>query len=318
MMNTLNSPLIILIPVYEDSTVFSSLLKELKVQLNTNFFVIAVDDGSLAYPIDVSLLQENQLAGEVIKLKRNVGHQRAIALGVCYIAEHYPNSSVVIMDADGEDEPKTIPILLFQLSQKNKKVVVAVRKKRVASLQFRIFYHLYKLTFYLLTGKKINFGNYMALKPLAIKRLSAMQELWIHLAGCTLLSKLPIGSIPIQRGPRIAGESKMNFVALILHGLKALMVFADDVLARVGIACAVLASLSLIIMPIPLILKSIGIASPGWSSILFGVCLLIFIQAGTLALITLLLSGLAKQAGLSPVNYKNMIEEIQNTQRNFS
>ena len=317
-MNTLNSPLIILIPVYEDSTVFSSLLKELKVQLNTNFFVIAVDDGSLAYPIDVSLLQENQLAGEVIKLKRNVGHQRAIALGVCYIAEHYPNSSVVIMDADGEDEPKTIPILLFQLSQKNKKVVVAVRKKRVASLQFRIFYHLYKLTFYLLTGKKINFGNYMALKPLAIKRLSAMQELWIHLAGCTLLSKLPIGSIPIQRGPRIAGESKMNFVALILHGLKALMVFADDVLARVGIACAVLASLSLIIMPIPLILKSIGIASPGWSSILFGVCLLIFIQAGTLALITLLLSGLAKQAGLSPVNYKNMIEEIQNTQRNFS
>ena len=64
-------------------------------------------------------------------------------------------------------------------------------------------------------------------------------------------------------------------------------------------------------MPIPLILKSIGIASPGWSSILFGVCLLVFIQAATLALITLLLSGVAKQAGLNPVDYKTMIEEIQ-------
>ena len=307
----LNPSLIILIPVYEDSTVFGYLLKELKVNLKTNFFVIAIDDGSLANPIDIALLQENQLTGEVIKLKRNVGHQRAIALGVCYIADQYPNSSLIIMDADGEDEPKTIHVLLSQLSQKNKEVMVAVRKKRVASLQFRIFYHLYKFTFYLLTGKKINFGNYMALKPLAIKRLSAMQELRIHVAGCVLLSKLPIGSIPILRGPRIAGESKMNFVALILHGLKALIVFSDDVLVRVGIACAVLASFSLLIMPIPLILKSIGIASPGWSSILFGVCLLVFIQAATLALITLLLSGVAKQAGLNPVDYKTMIEEIQ-------
>ena len=318
MMNTLNLPLIILIPVFEDSIVFSNLLKELKVQLKTNFFVIAIDDGSLAHPIDIALLQENQLAGEVIKLKRNVGHQRAIALGVCYIADHFTNSSVVIMDADGEDEPDTIHVLLSQLSQKNKEVVVAVRKKRVASLQFRIFYHLYKLTFHLLAGKKINFGNFMALKPSAIKRLAAMQELWIHLAGCVLLSKLPIGSIPIQRGPRITGESKMNFVSLILHGLKALIVFSDDVLVRVGIACAVLASLSLTIMPIPLILKSIGIASPGWSSILFGVCLLVFIQAATLALITLLLSSMAKQAGLMPIDYKNMIEEIQKANKDLN
>jgi len=310
MMNPVNPPLIILIPIYEDATVFSHLLKELKAQLKT-VFVIAVDDGSLAHPIDITLLQENQLGGEVIKLKCNVGHQRAIALGICYIADHYPNSSVVIMDADGEDEPKTIHALLSQLSQKNIEVVVAVRKKRVASLQFRIFYHLYKVTFHLLTGEKINFGNYMALKPLAIKRLSAMQELWIHLAGCALLSKLPIDSVPIQRGPRLAGESKMNFIALILHGLKALIVFSDNVLVRVGIACSALAALSLIIMPIPLLLKSIGMASPGWSSILFGVCLLVFIQAATLGLITLLLSGMAKQAGLSPVDYKNMIENIQ-------
>jgi glycosyltransferase involved in cell wall biosynthesis len=315
MMNPLNLPIIILIPVYEDNTVFSRLLKEIKVQLKTNFFVIAIDDGSLVHPIDIALLQENQLAGEVIKLKRNVGHQRAIALGLCYIADHYPNSSAVIMDADGEDEPKTIHALLSQLSQKNKEVAVAVRKKRVAGLQFRIFYRLYKLTFYLLTGKKINFGNYMVLKPLAIKRLSAMQELWIHIAGCVLLSKLPISSVPIERGPRLAGKSKMNFVALILHGLKALIVFSDDVLVRVGIVCAVLASLSLIIMPIPLLLKSIGIASPGWSSILFGVCLLVFIQTATLALITLLLSGMAKQAGLNSIDYKNIIREIQATQK---
>ena len=30
----------------------------------------------------------------------------------------------------------------------------------------------------------------------------------------------------------------MNFVGLALHGFKGLMVFAEDVLVRVGIACA--------------------------------------------------------------------------------
>ena len=310
-----NSPPIILIPAYEDSEVFKLLLNKIAQDYSKSARVLAIDDGSLLYPINVLMLEENQLKGEVIKLKRNIGHQRAIALGISYVAEYHPNSSVIIMDADGEDEPKTIQILLSQVNHKNDGIVVAARKKRVASLQFRIFYHLYKLTFYLLTGKKINFGNYMALKPFAIKRLASMQELWIHVAGCVLLSKLPISSMPIERSRRLAGQSKMNFITLILHGLKALIVFSDDVLVRVGIACAALAIFSLIIMPIPLLLKSIGMASPGWSSILFGVCLLVFIQTATLALITLLLSGMAKQAGLNTIDYKNMIGEIQATQK---
>ena len=65
-----------------------------------------------------------------------------------------------------------------------------------------------------------------------------MEELWLNLAGCVLTSKLRVKTLDIDRGKRYNGESKMNFVSLTLHGFRALMVFAEDVLVRVGIICA--------------------------------------------------------------------------------
>jgi polyisoprenyl-phosphate glycosyltransferase len=50
------------------------------------------------------------LSGVVIKLKRNVGHQRAIAIGLNYVADHHPDiACTVVMDSDGEDTPSIYP-----------------------------------------------------------------------------------------------------------------------------------------------------------------------------------------------------------------
>jgi len=40
--------------------------------------------------------------------------------------------------------------------------------------------------------------------------------------------RLPFTAIPIPRGHRIAGESKMNFVSLIVHGMSAISVFGTS------------------------------------------------------------------------------------------
>ena len=146
----------------------------------------------------------------------------------------------------------------------------------------------------------------MAIKPHAAQRLASMEELWIHIAGCVLISKLRMNSVLIDRGARYAGHSKMNFVGLVLHGFKALMIFAEEVLVRVGIACASVALLSFIAMPVPLVLKGFGMATPGWSSVLFGLLMLIFIQTGALTLLTLLLTGLTK-FNTSTRNYRDYI-----------
>jgi len=305
--------LVIVTPVYEDVEAASKLFKELSKVLGQDVYIVAVDDGSVRQPLNVSSIISANLDGVVINLKRNVGHQRAIAIGLNYVADHLLQARrVVIMDSDGEDLPATIKELVSPLESPEIDVVVAQRKSRVETLRFRTFYLVYKWLFKLLAGKKISFGNFMALKPDAIKRLVAMQELWIHVAACVLTSKLRMSACSLHRGRRYAGQSKMNFVGLALHGFKGLMVFAEDVLVRVGIACAFVAVLSVIGVMAAITLKILGFATPGWFSIALGILVLVFLQTGALTLMTLMLTGVVKGGASTPVNYKEFIAGVQN------
>lgn len=173
---------------------------------------------------------------------------------------------------------------------------------------------LYRFIFRFLTGRNINFGNFMAMRARGLHRLAAMQELPLHLAATTLISKLRIRPIIIDRGPRYAGKSKMNFVGLVLHAFRALMVFAEDVFVRVGILCSLIAGFSVIFAILAVFLKLIGFATPGWFSVALGVLIIIFLQTGALALMTLILTGIVrsdKTAGTIEFNdFINKIIEV--------
>jgi hypothetical protein len=190
-------------------------------------------------------------------------------------------------------------------------VVVAQRKSRVETFRFKTFYLIYKLLFQFLTGRKISFGNFMALKPAALQRLAAMQELWMHVASCVLTSKLRVQTLPIDRGPRYAGKSKMNFVGLALHGFRALMVFAEDVLVRVGIICALVAVATVMASTVAIGLKLAGFATPGWFSVALGILLLVFLQTGALTLMTLMLTGVVRSGAPNQIDYRAFIEDVK-------
>lgn len=313
-MNTLY----IVTPVYEDNEASTRLFLELATAFNdkrNNVCIVAVDDGSVCQPVDIENIENAGLSGVVLKLRRNVGHQRAIAIGLGYVSEHVkPEEQVIVMDSDGEDLPSTIPGLLEQLKFDDIDVVVAQRKSRVESFRFKAFYIVYKRFFSLMTGRAINFGNFMALKSHAVKRLVAMQELPIHVAGAVLASKLRTGSCSLHRGPRYAGQSKMNFVGLALHGFKALMVFAEDVLVRVGIACTLIASLSVFGVLTAVFLKLLGFSTPGWFSVALGILVLMLLQTGALALMTLMLTGVVRGGTVTTaIAYHDFVEQIIET-----
>lgn len=311
-MNTGNRAcLIIVTPVYEDLEASSQLFKELCKELGPDIYVVAVDDGSVRQPIDTASLRAASVDGVVIKLKRNVGHQRAIAIGLSYVADRLPAAKhVVIMDSDGEDLPSTIPAMLLSLENPEIDIVVAQRKSRVETLRFRAFYVVYRWLFKLLSGRTISFGNFMALKPSAVKRMAAMQELWMHVAGCALSSKLRIATCPLDRGQRHAGQSKMNFVGLALHGFKGMMVFAEDVLVRVGIACTGVATLTVLLSVIAIGLKLFSYATPGWFSVALGILLLVFLQTGALTLMTLMLTGVVRGGISHKPDYIEFIDRL--------
>ena len=308
-------PLVVVMPVYEDAQASRRLFHELGRLYGAGIHVVAVDDGSVQQPVSVSWLNEAGVGGTVITLKRNEGHQRAIAVGLSYAAERFISGTdcFVTMDSDGEDVPACIAALVAPLQDPDVDVVVAQRRSRVESLRFRLFYQIYKRVFHLLTGRRISFGNFMAMKPAAARRVCAMHEMWIHLAGCVLGSRLRIAACPLDRGPRYAGRSKLNFVGLALHGFRGLMVFAEDVLVRVGIACAGIATLALLGGLAAVILKVVGLATPGWFSVALGILLLVFLQTGTLTLTMLMLSGVVRGGGVNTPSYLALIAAMAHT-----
>jgi len=306
------SPLVIVMPVFEDVEASSRLFREIaRSRDGADTFIVAVDDGSVRQPVDPAAISAAGLDGVVVRLRRNVGHQRAIAIGLSYVAEQFEDAVVVVMDSDGEDTPQSISELIVGLESDDVDVVVATRKSRVETLKFRAFYAIYKHVFSMLSGRKISFGNFMAAKMPAVRRLAAMQEVWVHVAASVLTSKLRVATCALDRGPRYAGRSKMNFVGLALHGFRALMVFAEDVLVRVGIACTFVAGLSVLGGVLALILKTIGFATPGWFSLVTGILMIVFLQTGALTLIILMLAGLVRSGGvLLPGSYREFVAEV--------
>lgn len=300
---------VIITPVYEDREASNRLFQELREAGLNDAYVIAVDDGSVKQPIIPDAIAAAGLHGTVLRLKRNVGHQCAIAVGISYAAAEFPDAICIVMDSDGEDLPATIPNLLTKLDDENVDAVVAQRKNRVETIKFKAFYVVYKLLFHTLTGRYISFGNFMALKPAAVRRLASMQELATHIAGTVLLSKLRIVVCPLDRGPRYAGKSKMNFSGLVLHGFRALMVFAEDVLVRTGITCFSIAVFSLLAISLTVLLKTAGLATPGWFSVALGILLIVLLQTGALTLMSLMLTGVLRGGRLIALDYKQLIDK---------
>ena len=107
----------IVVPLHNEQENVTDLYARLKSVMEANgesFEMILVDDGSSQQaPEDFRaerLLVLRQV--DVLRLRRNLGHQRAIAIGLSYIWEHVPCETIVLMDSDGEDDPVDVPRLL--------------------------------------------------------------------------------------------------------------------------------------------------------------------------------------------------------------
>ena len=109
-----------LTPVYNDWESFQVLLNHIeKIQSeNTEkflFTIVAVNDGSSDECLPE--IKNTSLSITIINLKINIGHQRAIAVGLQYIYNEVSDYDfVIVMDSDGEDKPEDI----IKLIQKNR------------------------------------------------------------------------------------------------------------------------------------------------------------------------------------------------------
>ena len=221
-----NEPIVVLLPLYNDWESLRLLLVHLDEELSrrgTQARVLAVDDGSPQPPPNGLAWGpfESIVAVQVLSLHRNLGHQRAIAIGLAYVEQHVECPCVVVMDSDGEDSPADVPRLLSRFDEEGQsKIVFAERTKRSESLIFMSFYLLYRWLHLLLTGVRVRVGNFSVIPRSRLESLVTVSELWNHYAAAVFKSEQPHCSVPTRRAKRLSGRSRMNFVGLVTHGFE--------------------------------------------------------------------------------------------------
>lgn len=285
-----SSPLrvVVLIPLRDDWQSAAVLLDHLDQTLATRRYrveILLVDDNSRqeGRPADFPSQFVAIRNIRILRLRRNLGHQRAIAIGLVHIEKSIPCDAVLVMDGDGEDTPAGALELLNAYT--GEAANFAKRSRRTESLTFRVLYKLYKLIHYLLTGVKVQVGNFSILPSRFLGTLVVTSELWNHYAAAVIRSGLLMTTIPIPRGHRIAGTSKMNFVTLAAHGMSAISVYGDVVGVRVLVA-SMLGSLMAAagIVAVIVLQMFANRAVPGWATLSIGALAIIFIQFLSLAL----------------------------------
>ncbi len=305
---------LVLMPLRDDWTSAAELIRRLDQALSSRpcvLNVLLVDDGSVQgcssqdFQSGFAIVQTIR----ILRLRRNLGHQRAIAIGLAHIEQTTACDAVLVMDADGEDTPSGALELIRSFSEdEGKKAIFAERSRRTESILFRIFYWLYKSLHRILTGLSVRVGNFSILPSGYLSTIVTLPEMWNHYAAAVFRSRLSFTTLPIPRGQRIAGASQMNFVALVTHGLSAISVFGDVVGVRLLIG-SLLGSLLATggILFVIMVRLFTNQAIPGWATSATGILAIILVQFITIAAIfTFFMLSNRTNLGFVPIRDYNL------------
>jgi polyisoprenyl-phosphate glycosyltransferase len=314
--------IVILIPVFNDWDAVSLLLTQLDhelKELRKPVHIILIDDGSSeSIPDQFGIHLSSIQSIHVLTLRRNLGHQRALAIGLSFVEANIHFDALVVMDGDGEDAPGDVKKLLSRFeSEGYKHIVFAERTLRSEGLTFRVFYRIYRVLHRLLTGIQVRVGNFSVVPPSVLSRLVVVSELWNHYPASVFKARLPYVMEKTVRGKRLAGESRLNFVGLVAHGLSAISVFGDRVGVRLLVATSAFIFLVLFLLAmIPLIRFGTDLAIPGWATTAFGILLLLLTQMLMLSLVfSFIVLGARDVSSFLPIRdhhyFINRFEEVQ-------
>lgn len=280
----------VIMPVRDDWASARELLLRLDVAvecLSCSIDVILVDDASRDAHVshDFSGPYSSVQRVRVLRLRRNLGHQRAIAMGLVHVDPGLADA-VLVMDADGEDTPDGARQLIEAFAQVTGpgQAVFAERSRRTESRLFRFSYVLYKIVHRVLTGVSVRVGNFSILPASHVSTLISMAELWNHYSAAYFRSGLPFVTLPIPRGYRLFGTSRMNFVSLVTHGMSAISVFGDVVGVRLLVAAMLGATGAAIgVLSVIAVRFLTDWAVPGWATYSIGLLVIILFQCIILA-----------------------------------
>lgn len=245
--------------------------------------VVVVDDGSWEFEGKNEIGATGFTAIETVKvvtLYRNLGNQRAVAVGMAYATAQFDADYLILMDGDHEDNPTYIPALIDECHRhQDRRMVFAARTGRSEGWIFKVCYRIYQRIYRLLTGVSIDIGNYSLLPWRIATKASYVGELWNHFPAAIMRARIPFVTIPAKRSQRIAGQSKMNMVSLVTHAISGFAVHGDTVAVRALLGAGILAFVGLVLGAVLMGIKILtDLPIIGWTSQVGGLLILFLFQ----------------------------------------
>jgi len=218
---------IILIPIYNDWNSLNILLKRIDNIKKNNIRLIIVNDCSTK-----KILLKNKNKITIINLKKNIGSQGCIAVGLKFIEKKKSNlnSNIIIMDGDGEDSPKIINKLINLSHTNSHKIITVNRTKRNENILFKILYEIHILIIAILALKYLRFGNFSLLKCKNLKKIFSNNDILLSYSAAISNNFNNIKAIYAKKERRYLDKSKMNYLKLFLHSLRILSVFKKRII----------------------------------------------------------------------------------------
>lgn len=235
------------------------------------FEIIYVDDGSTDSTFEVlRQIQSADSRVRIVQFSRNFGHQIAITAGL----EHASGDAVVLIDADLQDPPEVIPMMVEQW-RKGFDVVYGLRTEREGETLFKLwtakaFYRILNR----LSGVPIavDTGDFRLMDRKVVNALLDMPEQDRFLRGMVSWLGFRQVAVPYRRAARQLGETKyplLKMLRLAMDGIASFSVVPLKMATWLGFSASGIA--------LALILYAIGVHLftntwvTGWTSLFIAI-----------------------------------------------
>ena len=210
-----------------------------------------------------------------IAQSRNRGHQNAVLAGLMEALHSGTCDVTISIDCDGQDDINAMDEMVEQYHQ-GCEIVYGVRSRRDTDTLFKRFTAegFYKLLNWMGAEVVYNHADYRLVSSRVLKEFANFKEVNLFLRGMFPLVGFKSTSVYYERHERIAGKSHYpisKMLALAFDGITSLSVKPIRIITALG---TVIAGLSFLGVIWSIVMRLMGNAVAGWSSMICIICLL--------------------------------------------
>lgn len=264
----------IVVPMYFEEEVAQECYNRLKSVMDKtgyDYEFVFVNDGSTDRTIDIlTEIALKDKRAKVINFARNFGHQNAVTAGIDYAK----GDAIVIIDADLQDPPEVIPLMIEKWKE-GYEVVYGKRKTRKGETWFKLVTakYFYKFLNYM---SEIDIpkdtGDFRIIDRKVADVFQQMTERNRFIRGMISWVGFKQTYIEYERDERFAGETKYPLKKMLKFASDGIISFSTKPLKMVMILGFLSVFVSIAVLLYALIVKIFGInVEPGWTSIMVAI-----------------------------------------------